>query len=201
MQIIVYLLCIIIVITTTTRPIFALPRATFVDESHNNQVSPRSGFLNATVSLATAIGAPTSHEVTSKRHSGAVFPDPKAAASANVSYPMASSSPVQQSSQWGPDGISTVVFGCIASILGMLAIWATFWLGHRQFSSNSMTQPRLLLPRLTPSIEGPSADNSDDIPLQEVPDHRISDAATAGSSGGRQQHEFLEAPTQSVAGD
>ncbi len=151
MRISIHLLC-VITVTTTTRPILALPFATFVDASHNDQTSPRSGSLSANVSLARAFGARTSHEITSKRHNGAVFPNPEAAAPINVSYPTVSSSPVQQNSQWGPDGISTIVFGCIASILGMLAIWATIWLGHRQFSSNSMPQPWLLLPRLTPSI-------------------------------------------------
>ena len=144
MRIITYLFYIMTVLTTT-RTILALPRAVFVDESHNDRSSTRNGSLNATVSLARAFGALTRHEITSKRHNGAVFPNPKAAAPVNVSYPMTSSAPVQQNPQWSPDGISTVVFGCIASILGVLAIWATFWLGHRQFGSRSMSQPRLLL--------------------------------------------------------
>ena len=139
-------------VTTTTRPIFAIPQPTFVGESRNNPLSPRSGSLNATVSLAVASRAYTSDETTSKIHSGAGFLNPEAATLTNISYPTASPSSVQQNSQWGPGGISTVVFGCIASILGMLAIWATIRLGHRQSSSNSMPQPRSLLPRLTPSI-------------------------------------------------
>ena len=140
-----------ITVSTITKTILALPQAVFVDGFHNDQSSSLSGFLNATVSLARAFGAYTSHEITSKRHNGAVFPNPKAAAPFNVSYPTTSSAPVQQNPQWSPDGISTVVFGCIASILGMLAIWATLWLGQRQFNSSSMSPTLLLLLRLTPS--------------------------------------------------
>ncbi len=40
----------------------------------------------------------------------------------------------QDQSSWNSGVISTVVFGCIASILGVLAIWATMWLGRRQIS-------------------------------------------------------------------
>ena len=151
MRIIIHLYWVIIV-TTTIRPILAIPRPTSVSKSHNRATSPRSGSLNATVSLATASGARTSDEITSKIHSGAVFLNPGVTTLTNISFPAATSSSVQQNSQWGPGGISTVVFGCIASILGMLAIWATIWLGHRQSSSNSMLQPQSLLPRLTPSI-------------------------------------------------
>ena len=131
----------VIIVTITTMPILAIPRPPFVCEYHNNPTSPRSGSLNATVNLAMASGARTSDETTSKIHSGTVFLETEAAALTNISYSTATSSQVQQNSQWGPGGISTVVFGCIASILGMLAIWATIWLGHRQFSSNSMPRP------------------------------------------------------------
>ena len=144
MRITTYLFCIMTVLTTT-RTVLALPRAIFVDESHNEQNSTRNGSLNATVSLARASGAVTSHEMTSMTHNGAVFPKPKTVALVNVSHPTTSSAPVKQNPQWSPDGISTVIFGCIASILGVLAIWATFWLGHRQLSSRSMSQRRLLL--------------------------------------------------------
>lgn len=33
--------------------------------------------------------------------------------------------------QWSPGDISTIVFGCIASILGVLALYLTLWLGRR----------------------------------------------------------------------
>ena len=145
MRIIIYLFWIIT--TTTTRPILALPRPRFFDKPYNNRTSPRIRFPNATVSLPMASGAHISDEITSKRHRGAVFSNPKVATLINISYSTATSSQVQQNSQWGPGGISTVVFGCVASILGMLAIWATIWLGHRQFSSNSMPRPLSLLPK------------------------------------------------------
>ena len=144
MRIIIHLFWVVIV-TTTTRPILAIPRPTFVSESHNNPDLPRSGSLNATASLAMVSGARISDEITSKIHSGAGFVNPEAATLTNISYTTATSSSVQQNSQWGPGGISTVVFGCIASILGMLAVWATIWLGRRQFSSNSMPLPLSLL--------------------------------------------------------
>ncbi|CAF9932104.1 MAG: hypothetical protein ALECFALPRED_005213 [Alectoria fallacina] len=38
----------------------------------------------------------------------------------------------QQGSQWGPSGIGTVVFGCVASILAILALWMMFWLRQRE---------------------------------------------------------------------
>ena len=137
---IIHLFCVIIA-TITTRPSLAIPRPTCVSESNNYPFSPRSGSLNATASLDMASGARTSNETTSKIQSGTVLLNPEAAAVTNISRPMATSSPVQQNSQWGPGGISTVVFGCIAAILGILAIWATIWLGHRQFNSNSMRSP------------------------------------------------------------
>ncbi|CAD6583027.1 MAG: hypothetical protein ASARMPRED_001199 [Alectoria sarmentosa] len=38
----------------------------------------------------------------------------------------------QQGSQWGPSGIGTVVFGCVASVLGILALCMMFWLRQRE---------------------------------------------------------------------
>ena len=34
--------------------------------------------------------------------------------------------------QWGPGDIGTLVFGLIASVLGVFTLWVTFWLGHRR---------------------------------------------------------------------
>ena len=146
-----YNLFYIVIVPITRGSFLVLPRPTFLQESHNNPTSPRSGSLNTTVSLAMAFGALKSQENTSERHRGATFINPKATALFNNSHPTATSSPVQQNSQWGPGGVSTVVFGCIASILGMLAIWATIWLGHRQFRPNSMPHPHSLLSGLTQS--------------------------------------------------
>ena len=60
-----------------------------------------------------------------------------------------SSSPIgslssQQDSQWGASGIGTVVFGCVASILGILALWMMFWTrqrdsGHSEISGMGST--------------------------------------------------------------
>lgn len=36
--------------------------------------------------------------------------------------------------RWGLNDISTVVFGCVASILGVLALLMTIWLGRRRAS-------------------------------------------------------------------
>ena len=38
----------------------------------------------------------------------------------------------QKDSQWGPSGIGTVVFGCVASILGVLTLWMMFWARQRE---------------------------------------------------------------------
>ncbi|CAF9919602.1 hypothetical protein IMSHALPRED_004668 [Imshaugia aleurites] len=38
----------------------------------------------------------------------------------------------QQGSPWGPGDIGTVVFGCIASVLGILTLWIMFRLEQRQ---------------------------------------------------------------------
>ncbi len=51
------------------------------------------------------------------------------AANHNISSQTDSSTPSQP--QWNPGDISTVVFGCIASILGVFALYLTLWLGRR----------------------------------------------------------------------
>ncbi len=48
----------------------------------------------------------------------------------NASFSTAAPFPFPPKSQWGPGDISTLVFGCIASVLGVLTLWATFWLGR-----------------------------------------------------------------------
>ena len=40
--------------------------------------------------------------------------------------------PFPPSPQWRPDDIGTLVFGLITSILGVLTLWATFWLRRRR---------------------------------------------------------------------
>ncbi len=54
------------------------------------------------------------------------------------SHAMASSSPssaskFQSQSAWSPSDVGTVVFGCIGSVLGILTLWLTFWLGRQRF--------------------------------------------------------------------
>ena len=50
----------------------------------------------------------------------------------NTSLSTATPFPLPLQSQWSPGDIGTLVFGCIASVLGVLALWATFWLGRRR---------------------------------------------------------------------
>ncbi len=54
---------------------------------------------------------------------------PATSAAATTSTPTSYHLPTQ--SGWSPSDIGTIVFGCIASILGALALWLTTWLGHR----------------------------------------------------------------------
>ena len=51
----------------------------------------------------------------------------------NMTQPLATATPFPfpPDPQWGPDDIGTIVFGCLASVLGVFTIWATFWLGRR----------------------------------------------------------------------
>ena len=37
-----------------------------------------------------------------------------------------------QQSIWTTSDICTVLFGCIASVLGVLTLWATIWLGRQR---------------------------------------------------------------------
>lgn len=51
-------------------------------------------------------------------------------------------------SQWSPGDIGTLVFGCIASVLGTLTLWVTFWLGRRhtlRVSENGMYLGKLVM--------------------------------------------------------
>ena len=43
-------------------------------------------------------------------------------------FPTATPFPFSANPQWGPDDIGTLVFGCVASIMGIL----TLWLGRRR---------------------------------------------------------------------
>ena len=111
MRMIIYLFG--ITVSTTTRPVPALPRAFFVDESYNGQRSPWSGSLNATVSLARAFVALPSHEITFKRRNGAVFPNRKAAAPVHGAYPTNSSAQYSRT----PNGVSMVIAPSFLAVL------------------------------------------------------------------------------------
>lgn len=52
----------------------------------------------------------------------------------NTSSSTAPPFPFPPQSQWGPGEIGTLVFGCIASVLGILTLWATLWLSCRRAS-------------------------------------------------------------------
>lgn len=54
-------------------------------------------------------------------------------ATGNHSFSTATPIPFRSQSQWSRGDISTVLFGCIASVLGVLTLWVTFWLGRRSF--------------------------------------------------------------------
>ena len=49
----------------------------------------------------------------------------------NHTIPSQPTFPTESQPQWSPGDIGTVVFGCIASILGVLALYLTLWLGRR----------------------------------------------------------------------
>ena len=54
------------------------------------------------------------------------------AKSSSSSLSTATLFPFPPSPQWGPDDIGTLVFGLIASLLGVITLWATFWLRRRR---------------------------------------------------------------------
>ncbi|KAL2042589.1 hypothetical protein N7G274_004348 [Stereocaulon virgatum] len=49
-----------------------------------------------------------------------------------LSLPATSTSDSQQHSGWSPSDIGTMLFGCIASILGVVTLWLTVWLNRRR---------------------------------------------------------------------
>ncbi|CAD6579811.1 MAG: hypothetical protein ASARMPREDX12_009372 [Alectoria sarmentosa] len=57
---------------------------------------------------------------------------PEPSPTLNASSSTITSLSSQQGSQWGPSGIGTVVFGCVASVLGLSALWMMFWLRQRE---------------------------------------------------------------------
>lgn len=92
--------------------------------------------VNPNASTPTALSSTSRPQVTStaapfinQASSHLLAATKSIAANHNLSSQTDSSTPSQP--QWSPGDISTVVFGCIASILGVLALYLTLWLGRR----------------------------------------------------------------------
>ena len=54
-----------------------------------------------------------------------------ASSTANISSTTKSGFTSQQGAQWSPGDISTVVFGCLATVLGVMTLCFMLWLGRR----------------------------------------------------------------------
>lgn len=81
-------------------------------------------FCSGILSLGAAL--PHNHQYESQS-------PPVSSKTTNTTSPQPTLSPFynQQQSQWSIGDIGTVVFGCIASILGAVAVLLTIWLGRR----------------------------------------------------------------------
>ncbi|MCJ1427698.1 hypothetical protein MMC29_005603 [Sticta canariensis] len=112
---------------------------------------------------------------------------PKATSTSTTAHgPASSASPSQapfslpvQQSQWGPGDISNVLFGCVASFLGAMAVGLPYYLYRRQLRSqqlNGSPEP------LNTSVYEPS-NNDDALPLQDLPPAYRSVDAPADSLG------------------
>ena len=53
-------------------------------------------------------------------------------AGSSPSFSTATAFPIQHQSQLSPSDKANLVFGCVASVLGILTLWGTFWLGRLQ---------------------------------------------------------------------
>ena len=53
-------------------------------------------------------------------------------AGSSSSFSTATVFPIQHQSQLSPGDMANLVFGCVASLLGILTLWGTFWLGRLQ---------------------------------------------------------------------
>lgn len=113
--------------------------------------------------------------------------------------PAPSASPSQaffslpQQSQWGPGNISDVFFGCVASLLGGIAIVLTYYVYRRQSSRRpgswitSLPIIKLLISCSDESIElGDISvldprDDDNALPLEDLPPAYTSDSASPGS--------------------
>lgn len=94
-------------------------------------------FLKDHPPLANLAASTAPQETTMLHVINRMMPDnttqtPEPPPTSNASSSTITSLNFQQGSQWGPSGIGTVVFGCVASVLGILALWMMFWLGQRE---------------------------------------------------------------------
>ena len=116
----------------------------------------------------------------------------------NVSSPTPFPFQIQQTPQWGPNDISTIVFGCIASILGVVALWVTFWLGRRRSHeppSNGMSSSSMYDPTtdITPTEDFDPELSGDDLPLEALPSDRLSETGSLEPSADDGRHDPSEA--------
>ncbi|MCJ1468271.1 hypothetical protein MMC07_006899 [Pseudocyphellaria aurata] len=70
--------------------------------------------------------------INSTTHSPASSADPAAHSLASTDLPSQTSFTLPQQSQWGPRDISNLLFGAIASILGIVTVGMTYYLHRRQ---------------------------------------------------------------------
>ena len=89
-------------------------------------------------SISTPIPMPHSNGTIAASAPATTKPTSSTLMIAPPGYTMASSPPnsaseLQNQSRWSPSDVGTVVFGCIGSILGILTLWLTFWLGRQRF--------------------------------------------------------------------
>ncbi|MCJ1429135.1 hypothetical protein MMC29_007048 [Sticta canariensis] len=99
--------------------------------------------------------------------------------SASSAFPSHVSSTLPQQSRWGPGAISSVFFGCVASILGAIGVRITYSLYRRQ----SRTQESDELVVLGDSQIFEPSNDDDAVPLEDLPPADLSVNASAGSLG------------------
>ncbi|KAF6219503.1 hypothetical protein HO133_003971 [Letharia lupina] len=101
----------------------ALP---FPPSSQANLTTSTSASLSSSSYIQTASTAAPSVSLAPSHLSAAT----KSVAT-NHTIPSQPAFPTLGPPQWSAGDISTIVFGCIASILGVLALYLTLWLGRR----------------------------------------------------------------------
>ncbi|MCJ1468927.1 hypothetical protein MMC07_007557 [Pseudocyphellaria aurata] len=99
--------------------------------------------------------------------------------------PQQTSSSLPQQSQWGPDAISDILFGCVASILGAITVGLTYYLHRRQSrgqqSDDSMEQDNMR------SFEPSEGNGCGGLPLEDLSPAYTSVGASAGGPSQQSQ--------------